>query len=207
MRMVPTSAIPANKAWYPYSSPSKWITPWRLCLPTRPSAKSTQKTCFKTVRVTFRPRYLPVLDSPSGSYAPLLHGRVRYWIIGPENGSKAGFPWHTVGCTVYIADSETRLSSYTGCRHLASLGRRLAPTLPEKVFGCSSTVRFTTSLQHDTNATVHIPRLHRPLWQGLLRGSPCTLRRHLVRYAARPPDAVRALGRSVHRRVLHGEIA
>ena len=109
-KLVPTSAIPANKAWHPYSSPSKWITPWRPCLPTRPSAKSTQKTCFKTVRVTFRPRYLPVLDSPSGSYAPLLHGRVRYWIIGPENGSKAGFPWHTVGCTI-------SLTPRPGCPH------------------------------------------------------------------------------------------
>ncbi|RPD62992.1 alpha/beta-hydrolase [Lentinus tigrinus ALCF2SS1-6] len=27
----------------------------------------------------------------NGSYAPLLHGRVRYWIIGPEDGMKACF--------------------------------------------------------------------------------------------------------------------
>ena len=29
-----------------------------------------------------------------GHYASLPHGRVRYWIIGPENGTKVVYPQH-----------------------------------------------------------------------------------------------------------------
>ncbi|KAI0724500.1 alpha/beta-hydrolase [Cerioporus squamosus] len=56
---------------------------------------------------------------PGGSYAPLLHGRVRYWILGPEDGTKVvlihgvstpSVSWKAIG--PYLAQNGFRVLIY-----------------------------------------------------------------------------------------------